>query len=483
MASQPKDELERALQQGDYDSLIKILSRNSNDSDAARLRTQVQDLFVKENSVLDNIYGDAKIVAEFTPNFKKLSEKQKVRYVVSDGRSSVLTSFVSEYLKSITNDNLLLLLKNSYNDQLAKVIWEQRDIKNLPRQLLLGYFKCSSEDFAVWLLTTQNMGGQFPQEVFLILVSKLSNSNSGLRDEVLAFIFKELKEIKEPEQLLRILPYCPRGQMENICTQLHEIMTKTVPSDALVGFLGDPSQVSPIPHGDKLQMQGALVTVPLTNQDKRIYSIRVGVHDTQKCDAHPITLCLLQTIGEFGNIFLESSTGEQTKCIGCLSKTNPLYKLPYPLPYLGRYGHFKLIISIDAKAEKIEPIPQVSQSRTVMILNPYHQGADPSRLQWVDVPVSEKTTFGNLLSQVHVMLNPNANNMGGFLNNAQPQYAIVFRDGRLCPPEANVLNFSPQGSLPVFLLVDAKKLSNAKQPAQNPLQLGGFNIGGAGKLI
>eukprot|EP00493_Phyllostaurus_siculus_P001637 UN01645 len=150
---------------------------------------------------------------------------------------------------------------------------------------MLEFFKCASEKFAQHLLTTQNVGGLYPQEVLLILVSKLSNANSSLRDEVLKFVFKNLEKADDPDQLLGILPYCPRGEMPNVCKRLSELTSKkasVVASNSLIGFLGDPSQVSPIPDGaEKLQVQGALITVPLMNSENRIYSIRVEVHNME----------------------------------------------------------------------------------------------------------------------------------------------------------------------------------------------------------
>jgi len=474
MASQPKDQLERALTMGEFDNVLKMFSRNANDAETAQLRTQIKDFFVKESSVVDNLYSDAKIIAEFTSDFKKMNEKQKLRFVISDGRSPVIEQFIQEFLPALSQENVINFLKGCYKDELAKMIWERKNIDKWPKKLMLDYFKCVTEQFSVWLLTTQNVGGTYPQEVLLILVSKLQNANSALRDEVLKYIFENTDKCENPEQLFNIMPYCPRNEMKRVCKRLQHITTQKAlvnSSQSVLGYLGDPSQVEPIQSGsEKFKSQGALIIMPLTDEKRRIYSLRIGVHDTQKCDPHPITLCLLQPMKEYANIYLEDNRAgvDRTKCIGCLNEKNPLYKLPYPLPYLGRYGHFKLIVSIDANAEKIEPVPALLQNKSVMILNPYHQGRVPTRLQFTDVPVNETTTFGNLLSQVNLMLNPGGNQINaGFLNNNQPQYAIAYRDGRICPPDTLVLEFPPPGAQHVFLLIDAKQLSNGKQPAQN----------------
>lgn len=463
MALPEENVLKSYLRDSDFASILNLFG-NKAGGNFSLLQRKIADLFV------EIIPFGHQPEATFLPLFERLTDKEKVEYVWKDGRNEVVHTFTENYFPKLPVRLKLKILESVYSDDLAGKIWTSTVFtKDGERK---KFFALVSEEFTVNLLTHGNVGGAIPSEELLILVAKLkSYETNELKNEVLNFISKEVEKENSLTTLLKLMPFCPRDALTPLAKKIGTLVDKT--QDRTFGVVADPNDISFFADGSTpLETRGALVTIPVKNKESQTFSIRIAFNDISNCDVFPLTVVLLRQLNEVGNIFLETTNGKKTNCIGSLTAAKPIFKVPYPLPYLGRYGCFNLIIVLSSAIVPAILENPFETNATVMILNPYHSGQDPNRMQFADIQINNATKISELLQQASTMLNIPLNNSNKFFGDGcNYSFSLACRDGRTCDVDNLVTTYISKNVPPVFMIIkidrnSSNMVGNKKRAAQ-----------------
>eukprot|EP00494_Astrolonche_serrata_P033632 UN33901 len=211
------------------------------------------------------------------------------------------------------------------------------------------------------------------------------------------------------------MPLCPRDQLESIGKKISGLIKGQTnePQEKVIGLMCDKRFVNFWEAKDqKICKQGALTYLPRDQNTGNMvsYSLQIALSDLSAIKDDPITLCLLNdNFKRACNVYLESANGhKKTPCIGSITQDQPILKIPYPLPGLGTFGNFKLVVrqeDIKKPNSMVGVIQDLAKQQTAnigscMVLNPYiHNGSVNNRLQFIDVEYNRTTTCGDIFAK------------------------------------------------------------------------------------